>query len=253
MSGAMLGAAFFKMRRLGQQKAVAAEDAAEVAACDVVPWEEPWNSDDPAVDEDAGVAEGGAALLSKDAASPDDETLAWRYAKFGGDRLETPLYTANSHLVLREEPKVEAELCRVLGAAFKRVTGYEKGSDMRNSAALMQAVTEATGYKVEAVSSVLNRRLYNMHCQFGLSYGIDVTHTAYHGTSKESANAIVLTGFKGSACRRAKIGWGTYAATDVFNAASYAHPEPTDGLQEVLVVEVRKGPTGLGMADMVCS
>ena len=244
MSGAMLGAAFFKMLRLGRQAAAAAvvaQDEAEAAACEVVPWEEQWNADD----EHAGVASEGAVLVGKDAECADDGTLASRYAKFTGERLETPLYT----VVLGADAKAEAELCSVLGHAFSRVIGYEKGSDLRNSAALMQAVTDATAYQVEGVYSVMHRPLYNMHRQFGFSYGVDTSHTVYHGTSKVSAKSIVMTGFKGSANRRTKFGMGTYVTPDALHANAYAAPD--EGTQEVLVAEVMRGPTGLGSPDLV--
>jgi hypothetical protein len=246
MSGAMLGAAFFRMLKRARQTAKAAEEAAE-AACDVVEWEEQWNADDAACGEDGGAEERGAGLAIKDVDSAEDVTLASRYQKFMGDTLETPLYTANSEL--KTDAKAEAELCRVLGRAFSRVIGYVSGSDMRSSAVLMQAIAHETGYQVDAVSSVMNRALYNMHRQFGLSYGVHATQTVYHGTSEESANSMVLTGFKGAACKRSKLGRGSYVASDIFNATAYA--EPKEGMQHVLVTEVMKGPTGLGRPEQV--
>ena len=250
MSGAMLGAAFFRMLRLGRER-VAAQDAAEAAACDVVPWEEAWNADDAAVEAE----EGGGLFADKDEAAADDGTLASRYAKFNGESLETPLYTGKSELVLEPDAKVEAELCRVLGRAFSRVIGYVNGSDMRSSAALIQAIADESNYQIEEVSSLMNRAQYNMHRQFGLCYGVVDTQTVYHGTKKVSAMSIVRTGFRGAANQngRRKLGCGTYVTPDPFHAASYAEPGPNDGKQHVLVSEVMKGPTGLGRPDQVCS
>lgn len=269
MSGALLGAAFFRMLRLGREAAEAAEDtaeaavaaqdaaeaaeaaqdAAEAAACEVVPWEEAWNADDAAVEAE----EGGGLFSGKDEAPADDGTLASRYAKLTGESLETPLYTDKSELVLEPDAKVEAELCRVLGRAFSRIIGYVNGSDMRSSAALIQAIADASNYKIEEVSSVMNRAHYNMHRQFGLCYGVVDTQTVYHGTKKVSAMSIVQTGFRGAANKRRKVGCGTYVTPDPFHAAAYAEPGPNDGKQHVLVAEVMKGPTGLGSPDQVCS
>jgi hypothetical protein len=249
MSGAMLGAAFFRMLRLGRERAVAAKDAAEAAACDVVPWEEAWNADDAAVEAE----EGRGLFAGKDEAPADDGTLASRYAKFNGESLETPLYTGKSELVLEPDAKVEAELCRVLGRAFSHTIGYANGSDMRTSADLIQAIADESNYKIEEVKSVMNRAQYNMHRQFGLCYGVVDSQTVYHGTKKVCVNSILRTGLRGAANQRRKVGCGTYVTPDPFHAAAYAEPGPNDGKQHVLVVQLMTGPTGLGSPNQVCS
>jgi hypothetical protein len=248
MSGAMLNAHFFQKMKQTQQALDAEEEEAEdgqqeedgpaaLADPDIsvdVDWEEQWNAD--AEDDDDSSAR--------------DDSLSAKYANLTGETSETYMYNVYNNHCTGEFKDQEAELCGVFARAFSHILAYEPGDDLRDSNALVQEIADKTAFRVKAVVRLLNRTQYEMHQAFAKSYNIHESHNAYHGTSTQNAKLIEQNGFSGAAGERCKYGKGIYLSTGFFQAASYA--QPYCGLhQEVLVVQVLKGPTAVGHQGQV--
>lgn len=80
---------------------------------------------------------------------------------------------------------------------------------------------------------------------FKKAYEVKGEELLFHGTSAQSAEMIIKSGFRAAACKRNKFGEGLYT-TGKFNiAAQFAEPEP-DFKQTIVMAKVLMGPVTLG-------
>ena len=107
-----------------------------------------------------------------------------------------------------------------------------------------------SGYQLISLETVHKRERWKMFRAFGEIYDIKSTEHVFHGTSKESAECIKKSGFRGAAAERSVFGKGVYSTTKLSIAAQYAKPN-LEGMQAIIMAQILLGPITQGRKDMM--
>jgi len=115
---------------------------------------------------------------------------------------------------------------------------------------LFEKIKVESNYSVVKIERISNFKLQELHKAFQVAYNVQNTRTVYHGTSAESSDSILRTGFRGAASVRSKFGKGVYSSKNIWEALAYAQPSPEYN-QVFLVATLLQGPTRHGENELL--
>lgn len=196
-------------------------------------------------------ARGSDALRNMDSKSQQwfvpSQYKTWAVMPDGVNLQEVLIYSKVPSLLT--DVTCEAEAAGVLRDAFPRYI-IDPNAEM-NISAIVSIIEHRYNYEVFSISRVQNIRRAAMYEACKRCYDIKEHRTVYHGTTMMNANSISATGFREACAKRGMYGKGSYFATNVWQAITYAEPAPCS-TQTLFVCHLLEGQSTVGTCEQTC-